>query len=934
MSADVVPGAGVNEQPDNDARPRGGISGRRLYTLRESQSFPHAEHLEALALATPDMMFRLDTDGRIVEALPAVDEPFLIPPEQFMGQRFRDVMPPAIVALSEDALDRAVASGEVVTFEFELDLPGGRRSFEARLSATASEAAVITVRDITKQRASERDLNTFFEMSPDLPVLADFDGRFTRLSDSAWREVLGWGAAELLGRPYLDFVHPDDQEATLAAARQLVEGHDVVGFENRYRTPTGDYRWLQWACRPIPETRTIVAIARDVTNAKSAHQRESLLAEISTAAGLAGTGPAGLATAVTRVLSRLIPGTCTLEFGGHPPLPDARAVDVTAIHRVPVVANGVVVGALGVHLADGDVLGDRHKALLVEVAQRLAPLVENAQLHQRLVQTAEMVDATDTGIARLSASGRVLSWNVGAERITGIPAADAIGQHLPDLTGPRTALSAGQLAKATERGEPVHLEARHFRPDGTAVWVEVSIAPITGWNGKPDGVVVTVVDISDRKSAEARLEIVARTDSLTGLANRADLERSIRQALARCQDHDTGGALLFIDLDGFKEVNDRLGHRVGDDVLREVGARLSKSSLIGHLPGRFGGDEFGVLLESTARLGTDHDLEVAGKILAALADPFRIGEHLIKLEASCGIALFPHDAVDGDELFWKADAAMYAAKRHGGGHAERFRPGMEPRTPDVAAELSALRGGMRAQEFVLYYQPVVSLPHGQIVAHEALARWQSPKGVLSPDAFLRVAENSGLIIPLGYQLMEMACEWLSATDQGGLWLNLSRRQFAAEDLPARLSSLLMAHSLSPERVTVEITETTLFDDPEQARATLAALRGLGIRVALDDFGTGYSSLGELRDLPVDSVKIDRSFVAGVDQPDADSQRAIVKAAIQMAHALELTVVAEGVESSGEETVVRDLGCDLAQGYYYGLPAPPDPFQAAEVAVQE
>lgn len=932
MSADVVPGAGVNEQPDSDARPDGG---RRLYTLRESQAFPHAEHLEALALATPDMMFRLDNAGRIVEALPAVDEPFLIPPEQFMGQRFRDVMPPAIVALSEDALERAVASGQVVTFEFDLDLPDGRWTFEARLSATASGEAVVTVRDITRQRASETDLNTFFEMSPDLPVLADFDGRFTRLSESPWRETLGWSAAELLGRPYLDFVHPDDQEATMVAAGQLIEGHDVVGFENRYRTPTGDYRWLQWACRPIPESRTIVAIARDVTSAKSVQERESLLAEISTAAGLSGTGPSGLATAVTRVLTRLVPGTCWLEFGDHSTPPAARSSDVVSIHRVPVVANGVVVGALGVSLGEDEVLENRHKALLVEVAQRLAPLMENAQLHQRLIQTAEMVDATDTGIARLSAAGRVLSWNAGAERITGIRAAEAIGQHLPDLAGPRTALSARQLlATATERGEPVHREARHFRPDGSVVWVEVSIAPITGWSGQPDGVVVTVVDISDRKSAEARLEIVARTDNLTGLANRADLERSIRQALARCQDHDGGGALLLIDLDGFKEVNDRLGHRVGDGVLREVGARLSKSSLIGHLPGRFGGDQFGILLETTAQLGADHDLVVAGKILAALADPFRIGDHVIKLEASCGIALFPHDAVDGDELLWRADAAMYAAKRHGGGHAERFRPGMKPRTPDTEAEIPAVRAGMRAQEFVLYYQPVVSLPDGRIVAHEALARWQSPKGVLSPDAFLKVAENSGLIIPLGYQLMEMACAWLSATNGGDLWLNLSRRQFAAEDLPARLSNLLSAHSLASQRVTVEITETTLFDDPEQARATLAALRGMGIRVALDDFGTGYSSLGELRDLPVDSVKIDRSFVSGVDQPDADSQRAIVKAAIQMAHALELTVVAEGVESSGEETVVRDLGCDLAQGYYYGLPAPPDPFQAAEVAVQE
>jgi diguanylate cyclase (GGDEF)-like protein/PAS domain S-box-containing protein len=686
---------------------------------------------------------------------------------------------------------------------------------------------------------------------------------------------------------------------------------------------------LQLACRPIPETRTIVAVARDVTAAKVRQDREHLLAEISSASGLAGTGPGGLAAAVTRVLARLVPGACFLEFSGHPPIPDARSPDSTFVHRVPVVANDVVIGVLCVRLAEGDTLEDRHKALLVEVAERLAPLVETAQLHQRLVQTAEMVDATDTGIARLSPAGRVLSWNSGAERITGISADDAIGQHLADLTGPRTALSEQLSSPTTGQGEPVHREARHFRPDGTAVWVEVSTAPITDWNGNPDGVVMTVVDISERKSAESRLEIVARTDSLTGLANRADLERSIHQALARCQGTDGGGALLFIDLDGFKEVNERLGHRVGDGVLREVGARLSKSSLIGHLPGRFGGDEFGVLVEGGARLEPDHDLVVAGQILAALAEPFTVGDQLIKLEASCGIARFPHDAADGDELFWKADAAMYAAKRHGGGHAERFRPGMEPRSPDTATEIAVLRAGMRAQEFVLYYQPVVALTDGRVMAHEALARWQSPKGVLAPDAFLNVAEDSGLIIPLGYQLIEMACTWLSGTDDGDLWLNLSRRQFAAEDLPTRLSSLLVAHSLPPQRVTVEITETTLFDDPEQARATLTSLRDLGVRVALDDFGTGYSSLGELRDLPVDSVKIDRSFVSGVDRQDAASQRAIVKAAIQMAHALGLTVVAEGVESAGEEAVVRDLGCDLAQGYFYGLPSPPESTRSAE-----
>jgi diguanylate cyclase (GGDEF)-like protein/PAS domain S-box-containing protein len=432
----------------------------------------------------------------------------------------------------------------------------------------------------------------------------------------------------------------------------------------------------------------------------------------------------------------------------------------------------------------------------------------------------------------------------------------------------------------------------------------------------------------ERKEFEDRLAHQSMHDPLTGLPNRTLFLDRLAQAVARCRRTEAQVAVLFFDLDRFKVVNDSLGHDAGDELLVDVARRLESVVRPGDTVARFGGDEFTVLCEDLpfddARARA---LEIAQRLSVALNTPFTLQTHETFLSASIGISLALHGDERPEELLRDADAAMYHAKELGRGRVEVFDDELRTRALDRHATETALHQALQRGEFCLFFQPIVSLDQGRCVGVEALVRWQHPgRGLVPPNEFIPLAEETGLIVELGAWVLEEAARhaarWqLDHDDPFLVAVNLSARQLAQPDLVERVAAVIERTGASADNLCIEITESVLMDDAESTIATIARLRDIGVRMSIDDFGTGYSSLGYLKRFPVDIVKIDRSFVDGLGTDNGDT--AIVRAVIELAHALDMRVVAEGVEREEQLVELVERGCDEAQGYYFAPPQPAD-----------
>ena len=471
------------------------------------------------------------------------------------------------------------------------------------------------------------------------------------------------------------------------------------------------------------------------------------------------------------------------------------------------------------------------------------------------------------------------------------------------------------------------------RADGSEFPVELTVSE-TVLDGTPQFILI-LRDITDRKLTQARLSFLANFDSLTGLPNRVLFRDRLEQAMARARRSGEPMALMFLDLDHFKVINDSLGHEVGDQLLRQV-AELLKGCLrsvdsVARAKGgetftvsRLGGDEFTVIAE---HLGSAEDAaHIARRILDALESPIQMSEHELHVSASIGISMYPSDDTDQDGLVRHTDMAMYRAKAMGRGTFSFFS---EELSAEVAARLlleSQLRRALERQEFVLHYQPKASLETGQITGVEALIRWNAPgRGLVPPDRFIRVLEDSGLILPVGAWAIRTACAELATWDRAGLppislAVNLSARQFRQPYLARFIEDTLQEAGINPSRLEVELTESLLMEDNEATSGVLAALATMGVRVAMDDFGTGHSSLSYLKRFDIDTLKIDRSFVN--ELPHDPEDKAIATAIVAMGHSLHMKVVAEGVETRAQAACLRELGCDEMQGYLLSRPMNP------------
>ncbi|MDQ3328275.1 MAG: EAL domain-containing protein, partial [Chloroflexota bacterium] len=442
-------------------------------------------------------------------------------------------------------------------------------------------------------------------------------------------------------------------------------------------------------------------------------------------------------------------------------------------------------------------------------------------------------------------------------------------------------------------------------------------------SGRPTRMIGSMMDISERKALEEQLAHQAFHDPLTGLPNRPGFLDRVQHALLRTTREGGSIAVLFLDLDRFKVINDSLGHEAGDHLLKAVADRLSECLRPDDTVARLGGDEFTILLESDATAG--EALRIANRLTQTLQKPFNIDGHDVFVTTSIGIAIkHPHHEAPAD-LMRDADLAMYRAKERGRACCEVFDPSMNVRAQQRLSMENDLRHAIERGELLLDYQPTVNLRTGMVCGAEALVRWQHPvRGLVNPGDFIRLAEETGLIFPIGRWIIEEACRQLRAWNEKrplarplSVSVNLSARQFASPTLTSEIASALAFAEANPASLVLEITETVVMEDAEVNITTLRRLKELGVQLAIDDFGTGYSSLAYLKRFPVDTLKIDKDFVSSLGKDTEDS--AIVNAVITLAHTLGMQVTAEGVETDNQIRQLRELGCDLAQGYLFARP---------------
>ncbi len=627
-----------------------------------------------------------------------------------------------------------------------------------------------------------------------------------------------------------------------------------------------------------------------------------------------------------------------LQLGPHDLKPDAGELERINKRFDEIVSNASKTGMIEtVHQRkDGSRLPVEVylRAMMSEQRQILVAVVRD--ISSRLKAEADLRESEDrfrgifnqaaVGLAHLTLEGRWFQTNRKFSEIVGYSQQEMQNLSYLDITHPGDLQADEEMIRGLIAGEYPNYtkEKRYIHKDGHAVWVNITVSLVSDRSGKPIYAVSAIEDITNRKKIEWDLLHLANHDSLTGLPNRLLIQDRLSQAIAHAHRMGVQTGVILIDIDRFKNINDSLGHGIGDLIIVEIGRRLSAIIESDNTVGRLGGDEFVVML---AELGSEDVLAItAQNILDALSQPMAIYEHEFFLTGSLGVSVYPKDGVDSQSLLKNADTAMYRAKDAGGNNMQFYAHEMNARALARFTIEGGLRRSLERDEFILHYQPQIDVLTGKVVGMEALLRWQPlDKPPMPPAEFIPIAEETGLIVPIGEWVLRTACAQTRLWQEQGyaplrVAVNLSARQFKQKNIVSLVKKVLEETACRPEWLELEITESVVMEDPQSATDTLQELSDMGVHLSIDDFGTGYSSLSYLKRFPIDTLKIDQSFVRDIST-DADDA-AIARAVIALAHSMRLEVVAEGVETIEQLDYLRAQGCDLMQGYYFSRPLPP------------
>ena len=899
---------------------------------------------------TPDIAVVTDYEGTILFANAALEQRLGVPGEALLGRLVGDFLHPedraaAVPAWQEllggarDGLELALRFGSADT--------GWRWCLGSVGIDRALGVTIGTYQETTALRDAEERFQRAFEDGAIGMAITGTDGRFVRVNHSL-AAMLGRQPQELAGVAVRDITHPSHHDDDGEAMRALACGEqNTYSAEKRYLRADGSEAWVALHVTVVRNAdggpHYFLSQVADIGERRAAEQ--ALAQSEERFRTLASASPVGV-FAIAEDGRLAYANERLREIFDMP----AGVLDGAPwLDRVPVEDRDRLVG----EFRRARALGER-MSLDVRVAAgidrwariHMAPVSKGPDQPAGLVGTIE--DVTVEVTARMALAAREAEYRMLAEHST-----DFLSRHTIDGTflyaspvsramlGWDSEAMLGRTPRALGLDHPDDMEIiernwvgalreersrtaayRARRRDGSIVWLETTFRAVRGPGGEALEMVCVSRDISERKSAELELAHRALHDGLTGLPNRTLFLDRLGQALRRARRRERGVAVVFLDLDRFKLVNDSLGHKAGDRLLVDVAMRLSSALRPSDTLARFGGDELTLLCED---IGDGEDARaIAQRLLETFAEPFLVQDGEAFLQASVGIALSRDGFEAPEDLIRDADAAMYRAKARGQG-IELFDEAMRQDVRDRVALEAALRRGIGRGELRLHCQPLVSLADARIEGFEALVRWEHPeRGLVAPGSFIPLAEETGLIVPIGAWVLGEACATLRRImDETGMAslqvsVNVSPRQLQQPDFVAQVRAALDDNDLEPSRLVVEITESAIME--AGAAAILRALKELGVRLAMDDFGTGYSSLAHLRRFPLDVIKVDRSFVAGLSDGQGSS---IAGAIISLAHALGLRTVAEGIEDDEQRRAVLALGCDVGQGFHFARPMPVD-----------